>query len=66
MINLTSEELQRYKKLKTSDEHHNNNGTIYIDEDKKIIYKLIDTEYFFPGIRLFCRPTISLYRLSNK
>ncbi len=48
MINLTSEELQRYKKLKTSDEHHNNNGTIYIDEDKKIIYKLIDTEYFFP------------------
>ncbi len=48
MIQLTKKDLEQCKQLHSEGNHHNKNGTLYLDEQKKIIYKLIEADYFFP------------------
>lgn len=48
MISLTKEDLKKYKLHQSEEGHHNNNGTIYIDVEHNLIYKLVDIDYFFP------------------
>jgi serine/threonine protein kinase len=46
MVKIKKEDLQKLTILKGDANHHNNNGTIYLDGN--IIYKLVDAKYFFP------------------
>ena len=46
MVKIKKEDLQKLTILKGDANHHNNNGTIYLNGDT--IYKLVDAKYFFP------------------